>query len=169
MSVLYVDGRAPRVLPAYVLPDVERGERTLAILTRPIGFNTRFGYVEVPEGYTTDFASIPRLVAWRIRPLDRHAWAAVLHDWRYAVGEPGKKHIADQMFLDQMKADGVNAIRRTVMYEAVHNFGHAGYQKAPKWWATENFRDVDTGEPVPPPFSRIDAFDGQARGLRKNL
>ena len=161
-----VNGRSPLILPAYVMPDQDREGRTLYILTKDVVFYTSFGIQVVPRGYVTDFASIPRIVAWRIHPMDRHAWAALLHDWRYAVGEPGKKDIADRMFEQRMQIDGVSKARRTVMYEAVKYFGGGGYKKAKTWWATDNFRDLRTGNQTPPPCPREAAFDGEIMGLK---
>lgn len=160
-----VDGPSPLVLPAYALPRLSREDRVLYVLTKGVAFHTSFGIQRIPAGYVTDFASIPRLAAWRIHPLSDHAWAALLHDWRYAIGEPGKKNIADQMFRERMEIDKVNAVRRKTMYEAVHLFGGGGYEKAKTWWPTENFRDRHTGMPVIPPCQREDAFDGQPWGL----
>lgn len=165
MREIVVDGPSPLVLPAYALPKQTREDRVLYVLTTQVTFHTSFGVQRIPAGYVTDFASIPRLVAWRIHPMSDHAWAALLHDWRYAIGEPGKKSIADQMFRERMEIDDVSAVRREIMYEAVHLFGGGGYKSAPRWWSTENFRDPLTGDKVAPPFRREDAFDGQLYGL----
>lgn len=168
MTALAIDGPVPlgRPLPAVPLIGRRRDGRDLYVLIRPVRFGTRFGWLEVPSGYVTDFASIPRLVAWRIRPLDRHAWAAVAHDWLYAVGEPGKRDRADKVFAERLALDGVWKPRATLMRQAVERFGAGGYRKAPSWWATENFADPDTGEPVPPPFAREEAFEGRPFGMR---
>ncbi|RAK52148.1 DUF1353 domain-containing protein [Phenylobacterium deserti] len=160
-----VNGKAPGVLPACPLPGQARDGRPLYVLTRPIRYHTRFGVVTVPRGYVTDCASVPRVAAWRIGPLDKHAWAAVLHDWLYAIGEPGKKEMADTAFEDQMRADGVFSLRRELMHSAVVVGGGGGYKKAPTWWKTENFADPETGERVAPPFKREAAFVGQPFGM----
>lgn len=165
---LVIDGpvRLGRPLPAYPLPGRARDGRALFVTSRPVRFLTPYGWQEVPAGYVTDFASIPRVAAWRIHPLDRHAWAALLHDWRYAVGEPGKREMADAMFLNRLEMDGVWEPRRTVMYRAVQLGGEGGFKKAPTWWDTENFADPETGCGVRPPFFRTEAFDGQRYGLK---
>lgn len=164
---LVIDGPVPpfRPLPAYPMPGQDRDGRRLYILARPVQFGTRYGWQTVPAGYVTDFASIPRLAAWRIHPLDRHAWAALLHDWRYAVGEPGKKALGDTMFDDRMRMDGVWGPRRALMHGSVQVGGRRGYARAPGWWETQNFADPETGEPAPPPFAREEAFDGARYGL----
>lgn len=151
------------------MPLQAREGRVLAVLAREVHFRTRFGWQRVPAGYVTDFASVPRFAAWRIHPLDRHAWAALLHDWRYAVAQPGHKVIADEMFRERMELDGVWQPRRTLMYRAVKLGGGGGYARAPGWWETQNFADPLTGLPAPPPFAREAAFDGGEHGLVDDL
>lgn len=162
MEPLIINGRAPPVLPAYPLPGRKREGRPLYVLARDLILDGQ----PIPRGYVTDFGSIPWLFRWRINPLDRHAWGALGHDWRYAIGEPGKRGFADQRFLERMEVDGVFKLRRDAMFSAVRVGGGGGYGKAKTWWETENFADPETGEyPVPPPFAREDAFDGAAFGL----
>lgn len=36
---------------------------------------------EVPVGFTTDFATIPRFLVWKVLPYGPYTRAAVLHDW----------------------------------------------------------------------------------------
>lgn len=163
---LIIDGAAPILLPAYGMPTQKRESRSLYVIQRPIHFRTSRGWVRVPRGYVTDFASIPRLAAWRIHPFDAHAWAALLHDWFYAIGEPGQKPVADGLFLERMRVDSVWAARREVMFRAVQIGGGGGYAKAKTWWQDANFVDPDTGSPCPPPFAREDAFAGAPHGLR---
>jgi hypothetical protein len=169
---LVVDGRAPAVLPAYPLPGRARGAHPLYVLERTIYFRTLHGWHRVPRGYVTDFASIPDVVIWlsfsRLEPLAAHAWAAVAHDFGYAIGEPGKRPAFDGIFRERMELDGVPAARRWEMYNGVRLGGQGGYDKAPGWWSTENFADPETGEyPVPPPFRREEAFAGARWGVRE--
>jgi len=159
---LIVNGPAPRVLPAYPLPGSNREGRPLYVTSRAIIIDGQW----IPEGYVTDFGSIPWLARWRINPLDRHAWAALKHDWRYAIGEPGKRPFADDGFRERLEIDGVFQVRRTAMYRSVQIGGAGGYAKAKTWWETENFADPETGDPVAPPFARELAFDGQPFGLQ---
>lgn len=168
---LIIDGRAPEVLPAWPMPRRARSERPLYVLGRTIHFRTRHGWLRVPCGYVTDFGSIPTaasiLTLANMRPLGTHAWAALAHDFMYAVGEPGRREIADDVFRERMEADGVPQARRAVMYRSVCTFGGRGYKRAPSWWDTENFADPESGQyPVSPPFAREDAFVGARWGLR---
>lgn len=167
---LHVDGPFPGVLPVCPLKGREREKRPLFVHIRTIYLRTRFGWIRIPRGYVTDFGSIPffatALTLATFEPLGSHAGGADGHDWRYAIGEPGKKVIADTIFDDQMKLDGTVALKRSIMHRAVVLGGGGGYAKAKTWWDTENFADPESGKPVPPPFRREEAYDGQRWGLR---
>lgn len=159
------------VLPAYPLPGRDRDRHPLYVMERTVYVRTLHGWERIPRGYVTDFASIPVLATvltgLDLQALGPWAWAAIAHDWLYAVGQPGMKDKADDVFLERLKLDGVGALKRTILYQAVHRFGGGGYAKAPSWWSTENFADPETGEyPVKPPFRREDAFIGGPWGLR---
>lgn len=168
---LIVDGRAPGVLPAFPLPGRDRDRHPLFVMERTVYLRTLHGWERIPRGYVTDFASIP-VLATVLTGLDLQAlgpwgWGAVAHDWLYAIGEPGMKAIADDVFRERLVLDGVDSVRRTILYQAVHHFGGSGYAKAPSWWASENFADPVSGAyPVTPPFIREQAFTGQRWGLR---
>ena len=43
-------------------------------------------FVEVPTGFVTDFASVPRPLWWWIAPWGRHGRAAIVHDYLYQRG-----------------------------------------------------------------------------------
>lgn len=84
-------------------------------------------FIDVPNGYVTDFASIPR-VFWRFLPPDgEYTQAAVLHDYLCDTrpeGVPSKK--AHHIFHEAMLVLGVNRFTASLMYRAVSLFG-------PKW------------------------------------
>jgi hypothetical protein len=78
--------------------------------------------ITVPEGFDTDFASIPAF-AWPVaEKLGRYNRAAILHDYLYKDGRFSRK-MADQVFLAGMKYLGVPAWRRRLMYWAVRAAG----------------------------------------------
>jgi len=168
---LVIDGRAPVLLPAFPLRGPARDGRALAVWTRTVYLRGPDGWNRIPRGYVTDWGSIPRLAELlsltELQPFGSHAMAAGGHDWRYAIGEPGRRKAADDFFHAQMVLDGVPALRREIMYAAVRLGGAGGYAQAERWWRTENFADPVTGAyPVAPPFRREDAFEGRAWGLR---
>lgn len=89
----------------------------------------------VREGYETDFASVPRLpfVFWIMG--DTVHRAAVLHDFLYSSGKDTagagvSRQEADAIFLAAMKADGVPAWRRGLMWAGVRLFGGAHFEGA---------------------------------------
>lgn len=102
--------------------------------------------IEVPKGFVTDLASIPRW-GWILLPPDG-PWvkAAIIHDYLYATGGTGiwKGHDrsidrpadytrkeADEVLREAMENRGVGPIRRSIIYLAVR-IGGAGSWFNPK-------------------------------------
>jgi hypothetical protein len=89
--------------------------------------------VEIPQGFWTDFASIPKALQNILSPLDNHLRAAVLHDYLYYkqkidIYDITRKH-ADMIFLDAMNTCGTGKIKRYTMYYAVRSFGWITWNK----------------------------------------
>jgi hypothetical protein len=89
------------------------------------------GRVIATHGLQTNLASIPR-IAWTIFPkVGKHDKASVIHDAGYShslVTEHGDriytvKAVADNLFYEGMKAEGVNSLQAWIMYRAVKGFG----------------------------------------------
>lgn len=102
-------------------------------LAAPISYVTDFGVqIDVPVGFETDFASVPRPF-WVVFPRDdKWTKAAVIHDWlynrrgKYDPDKPAlKREDCDKTFLEAMDTLGVDLIHRRSMYRAVRMFG---------WW-----------------------------------
>lgn len=74
----------------------------------------------IPEGFTTDLASIPRI----FRPLPGFGHdgpsmpAALIHDHDYAFSK-GSRREADQRFLRNMRYTGVGLLLRYAIYRGV--------------------------------------------------
>lgn len=90
--------------------------------------------ITVPEGFVTDFASIPRLF-WNIMPpWGKYGKAAVVHDFLYRFGGKigGGKRLSrstcDGIFRDAMSVLGVPWITRSTMWGAVRAFGWAAWK-----------------------------------------
>lgn len=85
-------------------------------------------FVDVPEGFKTDFASVPRIF-WTILPPDGdYSQAAVLHDFLYrekpvVMGQRINQREADGMFYEAMAVLGVDDWKREVMHKALRAFG----------------------------------------------
>ncbi|EGA2768707.1 DUF1353 domain-containing protein [Salmonella enterica] len=82
--------------------------------------------IEVPTGFITDLATVPRIF-WILLPPDgKYAKAAIIHDYLYGNALRTKKE-ADLIFLDGMTVLGVSRWKRTIMYWAVRMFGRGMY------------------------------------------
>lgn len=80
--------------------------------------------VRVPEGFVTDFATVPRAIWSIIPPIGKYTKAAVLHDYLYENPHLVKnKKEADKIFLHAMEILGVEKWKRTIMYWSVRAFG----------------------------------------------
>lgn len=93
--------------------------------------------VEVPVGFITDFASIPRILWNVLPPWGKYGKAAVIHDYMYTEHKHSvysaegvesfvqiERKQADGIFLQAMEVLGVNKITRYAMYYAVRVFGN---------------------------------------------
>ncbi len=103
--------------------------------------------IRIPKGFETDFASIPYAASAIIDPMGDNMEAAVIHDYLYAVGEPGQREKADTILLDALAAHHVDPIRRKIMYEAVRAGGAQNYGAPGEW----RFVDPETQKPIRPP------------------
>ncbi|AXD71824.1 DUF1353 domain-containing protein [Salmonella enterica] len=82
--------------------------------------------IEVPAGFITDLATIPRIF-WILLPPDgKYAKAAIIHDYLYDNALRTKWE-ADRIFLDGMTVLGVPCWKRTIMYWAVRLFERGRY------------------------------------------
>ena len=79
--------------------------------------------VLVPEGFSTDLASIPRALQWLYPPTGSYSRAAVIHDWLYATAEvadqPVDRGDADTVLNEAMTVCGVGRFVRWTIYTAV--------------------------------------------------
>jgi hypothetical protein len=91
--------------------------------TGPIGWSPDPGQqgpaaVEVPKGFVTDFASIPR-VFWSLLPTDgNYVYSAIIHDYLYWTQE-GKREDADRVLQLSMGDFKVNALTSATIHSAV--------------------------------------------------
>lgn len=138
-----------RLVAVAILADMEKSGRTLAVVVKDYTYIHMIKDVElpvtVPEGFVTDFASIPKAFQWLIHPFGSHAPAAVLHDYLYAIGQKRARRYADLLFLYAMQESGVRPWRAWTMFVMVKLFGGGGYGLKEDW----AFADSETGEEVP--------------------
>ena len=112
------------------------GERLWAI-EQPLIYELYYlgsGYeIEVPSGYVTDGATVPRMLWWFLPSWGRYSRAAVLHDFLCTLLLRGKPHRlvpsryqADQIFLEAMRVCDVNWLERIALYLGARIGGYFG-------------------------------------------
>jgi len=84
--------------------------------------------INVPIGFMTDFASVPRFLWGLIPRWGKYGNAAVVHDFSYWQQSYSRKR-ADDIFLEGMQVLGVAKIQRNLIYFAVRSFGFLAWQK----------------------------------------
>jgi hypothetical protein len=77
----------------------------------------------VPKGFTTDFASIPRVFRNILSPYGEYGKAAVIHDFLYQNQGWNDRRRCDDVLLQGMIDLGVGWIKRNTIYSAVRTFG----------------------------------------------
>lgn len=87
------------------------------------------GAVAVPNGRQTDFASIPRLLRWKYDKVGPYLRAAMYHDELYRE-QLGSRAVADALFLEWMRDDGVDLLTRWTLYAGVRLGGWWFWRKA---------------------------------------
>lgn len=89
--------------------------------------------IEVPIGFVSDGASIPRIAYSLIggRWTGKYVKAALIHDWLY-FSQTTEQKFADKVFIVAMRVMGVSWWRRVVMYRAVRIFGWIPWNKRAK-------------------------------------
>lgn len=138
-----------RLLAVSIMSEMEKNGRTLAVVTKPYAYQHDLAQdkLVIPVGFVTDFASIPSFLWWFIQPFGRHALAAVIHDYLYALKQPQSRRYADHIFNAAMKESNVPGFRRRVMYVAVRLFGGKAFRKN----SDLVFVNPEYGDPVQPP------------------
>ncbi|MDQ4148457.1 MAG: DUF1353 domain-containing protein [Actinomycetota bacterium] len=113
--------------------------------------------IEVPQGFITDFASVPRPLWWLYAPWGRHGHAAVLHDWGYYEQDRQRREY-DRIFLEAMVVLGVGRVKRRLMWLAVRSPGgwlawqaNARRNKRSPGWK------MSVGQVPPPALARSEA------------
>lgn len=96
----------------------------------------------IPEGFSTDFSSVPRFL-WAILPPHGYATgASILHDYmyrsrplqpRFGVGPKARlgieRYIADKVFEENLVTSGMKKWQAYLMYIAVRIFGYSRFRK----------------------------------------
>jgi hypothetical protein len=119
LEVEYIDGRTWKLIAAfdYVLDWKNEASQI----------------INVPAGFVTDFASIPRALWDILPPTGKYGKAAVIHDYLYVNGgnlppDQFSKTDADRIFYEAMGILGVGQVTRYVMWQAVKVFGKGAFK-----------------------------------------
>lgn len=83
--------------------------------------------IEVPKGFVTDFASIPRVLWNVLPPTGGYGKAAVIHDLLYRTAGLATRPEADSILLEAMTALGVGRLTRYTIYSGVRVGGFHSY------------------------------------------
>ena len=95
----------------------------------PFVFSFNGEFIYVPQGFETDFASVPRPFRFIVPKSGKYNQAAVVHDFVYIhLTHIYTKEQADLMFLEGMKELGVNKFKRYIMYYSVKLFGKGNWK-----------------------------------------
>lgn len=82
--------------------------------------------VEVPAGFITDFASVPRIF-WSILPRDGlYVYPAIIHDYMYWM-QDGARDVADETLREGMQDFKVDPISINAIYWAVRAGGGSAW------------------------------------------
>lgn len=123
LAVTSTGETAPGGNPIYTLGNLisyQRGDKTYS----------------VPAGYRTDLASIPQKYQQRPPHESPAARPGVLHDYLYTSHDEPRR-VADRIFREALKAEGVPLGKRLAMWAAVRMFGGPAY-RARLGWAPED-------------------------------
>lgn len=118
--------RFPNPLQAELLPD----RKTWRLLAPFSYLDPDHGLIEVPAGFETDFASVPRWpLTFALLGQYGHA-AAVLHDRLYSTGQLSRAD-ADRVFLNALRSSGIARWRAWLMWAGVRIGGANRYNQTP--------------------------------------
>lgn len=99
-------------------------------LMQPLSYqHPQYGVIEVPAGFTTDLASIPRLFFRIVNPCTTGTRRpAIVHDYLYSGSTLLTRQQADQVLYDALRECGINWVLANAMYYAVRIGGASHWQ-----------------------------------------
>ena len=120
------------------------------IVLRPFGYDVgeegSGDTVEVEIGFTTDFASIPRMFWFVLPRWGKYGNAAVIHDWLYWVQIRSRRE-ADDIMLEAMGVLEVPAWQKCVIFWTVRLLGGISWRRN-QWDREAGFDRVISCETV---------------------
>jgi hypothetical protein len=117
-------------LSKLVIENADSADDGQWLLMRPLRYYSEVvdSDINVPAGFKTDLASVPRLPVVYLLTGDTSNEAAVVHDYLYAAHLFDRK-TADAVLLEASAVTGVPAWRRYLMWAAVRLFGSSHWDK----------------------------------------
>jgi len=97
-------------------------------LLRPYSAIWHWNRIDVPTGFVTDLASVPRIARSIIPQIGDQNGPSVVHDWCYR-NHWKTRALSDGLFLASMRIAGVNWLRRNIIYSAVRAGGWVTWKK----------------------------------------
>ena len=91
--------------------------------------------IEVPAGFPSDGASVPRLPIVFLLVGGKAKRAATINDFLYQTHFVKSRRKADLIFLEAMKVDGISLWARELMYAGVRTGGHGSWTTGPSRYA----------------------------------
>ncbi|MBF6330090.1 DUF1353 domain-containing protein [Nocardia transvalensis] len=101
-------------------PVVEEIDAVSWRVCEPIEYRGRYQRFVVPAGFSTDFASVPRVLVWLIPRYGAYTRAAILHDYLSRTGAVSRAD-ADALFRTALGDCGVSVPRRWMMWAGVRS------------------------------------------------
>lgn len=97
-------------------------------------YSARLGWVRVPQGFTTDLASVPWFARWYVSRDGEHTKPAVVHDWLYSRASEADhpditRRDADVVFWQALAARGIRPGAVWVLYLAVRLGGAGSFRR----------------------------------------
>ena len=96
--------------------------------------------VEIPAGFETDLASVPRLLLWLFVPAGGHQRAALLHDWLYRE-QCYSRFMSDSLFRVWLEIDEIPCWRTWALYYAVRLWGWSAWNRNAKQLAERRAKE----------------------------
>lgn len=108
--------------------ELQEDRKTWKVLSDFVYNDEKFGLIGVPEGFITDFASVPRIpIIFDLVGDYGHA-AATLHDYLYKHGKLARRD-CDNVFYHALRNTGIANWRARAMWLGVRAFGWLFYVK----------------------------------------
>jgi hypothetical protein len=88
-------------------------------LTEPLTYQGKHQRFDIPAGFKTDLASVPRALVWLVPRYGLYTRSAILHDYLLKERPDIDKHDADGIFRRSMRELHVGVLQRWMMWGAV--------------------------------------------------